>query len=96
MDLTIEQKKAIAIIENHLNVIDNPTWTNEYIMENYDFVVDQIIENANALKNIKPSAGILQARESNQSVTFKEDVEAWTITSDIASMLPMPFVKMFY
>ncbi|MFT8351304.1 hypothetical protein [Clostridium saccharoperbutylacetonicum] len=96
MDFTLEQKKAIAIIKNYLNVVDNPTWTTEYIMDNYDFVVDQIIENSNAIKNLKPSAGILQARESNQSVTFKEGVEAWTITSDIASMLPKPFVKLFY
>lgn len=96
MDLTMEQKKAIAIIKNHLNVVDNSTWTNEYIMANYDFVVDQIIENASVIKNLKPSAGILQASESNQSITFQDGVEAWTITNDIASMLPKPFVKMFY
>lgn len=96
MDLTVEQKKAVAVIKNHLNVADNPAWTNEYIMANYDFVVEQIIENANAIKNVKASVGVLHASESNQSIKFKDGVEAWTITNDIASMLPKPFVKMFY
>lgn len=96
MDLTLEQKKAIAIIRNYLNVVDNPTWSNEYIMTNYDFVVDQIIENANSIKKVKVAPGILQANENNQSITFKEGVEAWCITNDIASMLPKPFVKLFY
>lgn len=95
MDLTLEQKKAIAIIKNHLNVVDNPTWTNEYILENYDFVVDQIIENANTLKSVKIN-GVSSMSESNQSMSFKDGVEAWTVTGDIASMLPKPFVKMFY
>lgn len=95
MDLTLEQKKAIAIIKNYLNVVDNPIWTNEYIMANYDFVVDQIIENANKLKSVKIN-GVSSISENNQSMSFQTGVEAWTVTSDIASMLPKPFVKMFY
>lgn len=95
MELTIEQRKAISIIKNYLNVVDNIIWTNEYIMENYDFVVDQIIENANKLKSVKIN-GVSSMSESNQSMSFKDGVEAWTITNDIASMLPKPFLKMFY
>lgn len=94
MDLTTDQKKAIAIIKNYLNVADDLVWTDDYIMTNYDFVVDQIIENAIAIKSLKPCAGITQTRENKQSMTFKEGVEAWGITKDIESMLPQPFAKL--
>lgn len=91
MELTIEQKKSIAIIRNYLNV-DNDTWTDEIILSEYDFVVDQLIENAKTAK----SSDIKSVSEGNQSISYKDNSGAWTITDDIKAMLPKPYIKLFY
>ncbi|ADL53216.1 hypothetical protein [Clostridium cellulovorans] len=96
MALTTDQRKAVAIIKNYLNVVNNEIWTDDYIMTNYDFVVDQIIENATNLSTVKPSTGILSLSEGGQSVTFEPGFNSWSITDDVKNMLPKPFIKMFY
>lgn len=95
MGFSIEQKKAIAVIKNYLNVEDNPVWTNEYILNEYDFVVDQIIENATNIKNVK-KVGVTSISEGKQSMSFEGGTEAWTITADVKAMLPKPYIKLFY
>lgn len=97
MDLTMDQKKGIAVIRHYLNVDDNPVWTDEYIMTKYDFVVEQIIENAKNIKNIKPVPGVTQMTQGGQSMSFNNGAcDAWCISNDIKSMLPKPFIKLFY
>lgn len=88
MEISIEQKKAIAVIKNYLNV----DWEDEYILTKYDFVVDQLIENSKLASN----ASIKSISEGNQSISYKDNSGAWTITDDIKAMLPKPYIKMFY
>ncbi|WP_346935313.1 hypothetical protein [Clostridium sp.] len=91
MELTIEQKKSIAVIRNYLNV-DSDIWTDEIILSEYDFVVDQLIQNAKTAK----SSDIKSISEGNQSISYKDNSGAWTITDDIKAMLPKPYIKLFY
>lgn len=88
MELSIDDKKAIAVIKNYLNV----EWEDSYILAEYDFVVDQIIQNS---KNSNQT-NIKSMSEGNQSITYKDNSGPWTITDDIRNMLPKPYVKLFY
>ncbi|SFJ26266.1 hypothetical protein SAMN02910355_1855 [Terrisporobacter glycolicus] len=88
MEMSTEEKKAIAVIRNYLNV----DWEDSYILSEYDFVVDQLIQNSKASK----SSDIKSMSEGNQSVTYKDNSGPWTITDDIKSMLPKPYIKLFY
>lgn len=88
MEISIEQKKAIAVIKNYLNV----EWEDNYILSEYDFVVDQLIQNSKASKG----ADIKSISEGNQSISFKDNSGPWTITDDIKSMLPKPYIKLFH
>lgn len=88
MNVTIEQKKAITVIKNYLNV----ECEDEYILDEYYFVVDQLIQNSKSSK----SADIKSISEGNQSVSYKDNSGPWTITDDIKAMLPKPFIKLFY
>ena len=88
MEMSTEEKKAIAVIRNYLNV----DWEDSYILSEYDFVVDQLIQNSKAFK----SADIKSMSEGNQSVTYKDNSGRWTITDDIKAMLPKPYIKLFY
>jgi hypothetical protein len=88
MALTIEEKKSISVIRNYLNV----DWDDDYILSEYDFVVDQLIENSKIFK----SADIKSISEGNQSISYKDNSGAWTITDDIKAMLPKPYIKLFY
>lgn len=88
MEISIEQKKAIAVIKNYLNV----DWEDEYILTKYDFVIEQLIENSKIFK----SADIKSISEGNQSISYKDNSGPWTITDDIKAMLPKPYIKMFY
>ncbi|EJE7236761.1 hypothetical protein FC820_10560 [Clostridium sporogenes] len=86
--MTTEQRKAILAIKNYLNkdLEDN------YILENYDLAVDQLIQNAVKLENITP--GVKSMSEGNQSISFESGAGAWSITDDIKALLPTPFVRM--
>lgn len=88
MDISIEQKKAIAVIKNYLNM----DWEDSYILSEYDFVVDQLIQNSKTAK----SADIKSISEGNQSISYKDNSGPWTITDDIKGMLPKPYIKLFY
>lgn len=88
MEVSIEQKKAIAVIKNYLNV----EWEDNYILSEYDFVVDQLISNSKTSQ----SADIKSISEGNQSISYKDISGAWTITDDIKAMLPKPYIKLFY
>ena len=88
MDISIEQKKAVAVIKNYLNV----EWEDSYILSEYDFVVDQLIQNS---KISKPT-DVKSISEGNQSITYKDNSGPWNITDDVKSMLPKPYIKLFY
>ncbi len=86
--MTNEQRKAILVITNYLN----KDLEDDYIMQNYDLAVEQLINNAAKLENIK-TPGIKSMSEGNQSVSF--DSNPWTITEDVKALLPMPYVRMW-
>lgn len=93
MELSIDQKKAIYAIRKYLNVEGNSKFTDDYILVNYELAIDELIENANKLKAIKIT-GISSMSENNQSISFQNGVEAWTITPGIETLLPTPYVKL--
>lgn len=88
MKISIEQKKAIAVIKNYLNV----DWEDSYILSEYDFVVDQLIQNSKIAK----ASDIKSISEGNQSISYKDNSGPWAITDDIKAMLPKPYIKLFY
>lgn len=88
--MTIEQRKAILVIRNYLN----KNLTDEFILNNYDLAIDQLIENATNLKDVK-TPGIRSMSEGNQSISFENGIEAWSMSSDVKSLLPIPFVRMW-
>ncbi|NFB29998.1 hypothetical protein EXM76_02495 [Clostridium botulinum] len=86
--MTNEQRKAVLVIRNYLN----NDLEDDYILENYDLAVEQLINNAAKLENIK-TPGVKSMSEGNQSVSF--DSNPWTITEDVKALLPMSFVRMW-
>ena len=88
-----DEDRAIAKIKGYLNVLDNPKWTKEYILNKYGIAVEMLVEKANSINSIK-KAGMKSFSEGGQSITFA-DGEAWSITNDIKELLPAPFVKMY-
>ncbi|MHB7978938.1 hypothetical protein CF067_00860 [Clostridium sporogenes] len=91
--MTREEKnkaKAILVIRNYLN----KDLEDEYILENYDLAVDQLIQNAEELRSIK-TLGVNSMSEGNQSVSFENGVNPWTITDDIKTLLPIPYIRMW-
>ncbi|MCW6094741.1 hypothetical protein LAV60_16325 [Clostridium sporogenes] len=87
--MTTEQRKASLVIKNYLNkdLEDN------YILENYDLAVDQLIQNAAKLENITP--GVKSMSEGNQSITYESNANSWIITDDVKALLPTPCVRMW-
>lgn len=88
--MTTEQRKAILVIKNYLN----KDLTDEYILTNYDLAVDQLINNAAKLENIK-TPGVKSMSEGNQSISFESGSGAWSITDDVKALLPTPYVRMW-
>jgi len=91
--MTLEEKnqaKAILVIRNYLN----KDLSDSYILNNYSLAIDQLIENATKLQNIKVS-GVKSFSEGNQSMSFETGAEAWTIAPDVKAFLPTPFVRMW-
>ncbi|ACA45984.1 hypothetical protein FDC22_01225 [Clostridium botulinum] len=88
--MTTEQRKAVLVIRNYLNkdLEDN------YILENYDLAVEQLINNAAKLENIK-TPGVKSMSEGNQSISFESGASAWSITEDVKALLPTPYARMW-
>lgn len=91
--MTLEEKnetRAIIAIKNYLN----RNFSDDYIKKNFALAIDQIIENANKINSAK-LVGVSSMREGNQSITFSNNVEAWSVTDDIRSLLPSPYIRMY-
>ena len=66
--MTLDEKnkaRAILAIRGYLN----KDYSDEYILNNFSLAVDQLIENAAKLQNIK-TPGIKSLSEGNQSMSF--------------------------
>ncbi|MCR1933530.1 hypothetical protein NSA27_02280 [Clostridium tepidum] len=88
--MTTEQRKAILVIKNYLN----KDLEDDYILDNYDLAVEQLINNAAKLENIK-TPGVKSMSEGNQSISFENGAGAWSITDDIKALLPTPYARMW-
>jgi len=91
--LTLDEKneaKAIVVIRNYLN----KNLSDQYIKENYVLAIDQLIENANKINSAK-LVGVKSMSEGNQSISFDSNIEAWSITADVKSLLPAPYIRMY-
>lgn len=96
MDLTMDQKKAIVIIRNYLNVDGDSKFTDDYILTTFECAVDELIESASDFKKTQKSMGgkgVRSASQGARSISLSEDMNPWTITDDIKSLLPLPFAK---
>lgn len=91
--MTLDEKnetKAIMVIRNYLN----KNFSDEYIKKNYALAIDQLIENANKINSAK-LIGVKSMSEGNQSISFDSNIEAWAITEDVKSLLPMQYIRMY-
>lgn len=91
--MTLDEKneaKAIVVIRNYLN----KNLSDQYIKENYTLAIDQLIENANKINSAK-LVGVKSMSEGNQSISFDSNIEAWSITADVKSLLPTPYIRMY-
>lgn len=91
--MTLEEKneaKAILVIRNYLN----KNLSDEYIKKNYTLAIDQLIENANKINSAK-LVGVKSMSEGNQSISFDSNIEAWVVTTDVKSLLPTPYIRMW-
>ena len=59
------------------------------IEEKYNLALKRLINNAKSIDDIK-LAGVVQATEGSQSMTFRNGTEAWTFSDDILALLPTP------
>lgn len=81
---------AIEVIRKYLN----KDFTDDEIKIKFSLAIKILINNSLKLSGSKTS-GVKSYSEGGQSVTFKDGVEAWTITDDIKAVLPTPYVRMW-
>ena len=85
-----KEQMAIIAIRRYLN----KGFTDEEIKEKFDLAIKVLINNAEYLMNTKVS-GVTSMSQGSQSMTFKEGIEAFTITDDVKALLPRPYIKLF-
>ena len=93
MELSKDQKKAILVIKNYLNIGPNLKYTDEYMMVKFELAIDELVESSLAIKSIK-ATGIKSKSDGVQSVTFADGIEAWSINDSVRALLPLPYVRM--
>ncbi|MFA6867422.1 MAG: hypothetical protein WCR54_07900 [Clostridia bacterium] len=93
MELSMDQRKAILVIKNYLNVNGNLKYSDDYMMTEFELAIDELVENSIGIKSIK-TTGIKSKSEGTQSVTFESNIEAWTITDNVKMLLPLPFIRL--
>lgn len=84
-----EQLATIAI-RRYLN----KDFTDTEIKEQFPLAIKVLVNNADNLMNAK-APGVTSMSEGGQSMTFKDGVEAFTITDDVKALLPRPFIRMW-
>lgn len=82
---------AINSIRYYLNVQNKAEWTDEYIKATFPLAIKKIIEDTIKLNNLK-TVGVKSASEGNQSITFADNAEAFSINDSIKCLLPRPYI----
>ncbi|MCB2308828.1 hypothetical protein LGL08_20540 [Clostridium estertheticum] len=94
MELSKDQRKAILTIKNYLNVGTNRKYSDAYMMKSFELAIDELVESSLVIKSFK-TTGIKSKSDGVQSITFENNIEAWTITDNVRALLPSPFIRMF-
>lgn len=85
--LNIYIRKATTLIQNYLN---NPSFTVDYIQQNFQDAIIDMVENAYKWKD---NSNIKSITQGARSVTYTDNT-VFVITDSIANMLPLPYVRM--
>ncbi|MGL5328249.1 MAG: hypothetical protein ACRDD7_03200 [Peptostreptococcaceae bacterium] len=87
--MTQQEYEELAIISifNYLN--DSFKYSKEYIKNNFNLQIKLLVENSKKLMELKVS-GAKQLSQGDQSITFNDHIESFTISNDIKSLLPKP------
>lgn len=93
MTFTPEEMETAAInsIRYYLNVQNKTEWTDDYIKGKFPLVIKKIIEDTTNIDSVK-MAGAKSISQGNQSITFADGVEAFSITDGIKTLLPRPYI----
>lgn len=83
--------KAVIAIRNYLN----KDFSDDEILSRFSLAVEQLIENSLKIEEVKPVVGTSQVTQGGQSMSFKTGTEVWVVTSDVAALLPTPYVRMW-
>lgn len=75
------QEIAITAIYNYFN----GEYAKEYIQSNFTLAIKVFIENAK--NSIKP-IGVKSISENGASITYKDDYERFSLSSDVIALLP--------
>lgn len=85
-----KEQMAIIAIRRYLN----KDFTDDAIREQFALAIKVLVNNAENLMNTK-APGVTSMSQGSQSMTFKDGVEAFSITDDIKALLPRPYIKLF-
>lgn len=86
--LNIYIRKAMILIKNYLN---NSTFDDEYIQNNFQDAIIDIVVNA---YNTKGKENIKSITQGARSVTYS-DGTIFAISDNVKALLPTPYIKMF-
>lgn len=92
--LNIYIKRAVTLIKNYLN---NDSFDNSYIQDNFQDAVIELVYNAYISKG---KENIQSENQGSRSITYKtvtsySDGSTFMITNNIALLLPVPYIRMW-
>lgn len=83
------EEMSIVAIKNYLN----KNFSDQYIKKHFAFAIKRFISNTKTLDSSKV-VGASSISENGSSISFREGIEAGTITDDIKALLPNPYIRM--
>ncbi|WP_282804271.1 phage head-tail connector protein [Clostridium tetani] len=86
--LNIYIRKATTLIQNYIN---NPNLAIDYIQQNFQDAIIDIVINA---YNFKDNKNIKSMTQGARSITYADNT-AFVITDSVANLLPTPYVRMY-
>lgn len=92
LTFTDEEYEQIAVIaiKNYLN----KDFADDYIKQKFGLAIKRFISNTKTLDSSKV-VGASSISENGSSISFREGIEAGTITDDIKALLPNPYIRMW-
>ena len=87
--ITLYINRAITVIGNYIN---NKKYDKELIEVEFPEAIIALVENAYK-ENTSSTKGIKSKSQGARSITYADE-KGFTITDDIKSLLPTPFIRM--